>query len=269
MPIITLTTEWKNNDYYLGTIKGNIYSKLKNITIVDISHQIQKYNILQAAFILKNCYFSYPPGTVHLICIKSEPTDEYYNIALLNQGHYFVGNDNGIFGLMFDNKPEKIVRISVQGNKKHDGIAYSTFPELTILTKAACHLAHGGDINNLREETEELVKVAPMLPTIEESTIVGSIIYIDSYMNAISNISNDLFTQIGKNRRFEIFIQSNYYKINKINKSYNETSDGELLVIFNSLGLLEIAIKNGNAAELLNLDTKSNIRIKFYDYQNS
>jgi S-adenosylmethionine hydrolase len=104
-----------------------------------------------------------------------------------------------------------------------------------------------------------------MLPTIDESVINGSIVYIDSYRNAITNIPKELFEKIGKNRPFDVFIQSNHYKINKINKTYSETSAGELLALFNSLNLLEIAISSGNAADLLNLNINSIIRIKFYD----
>ena len=103
----------------------------------------------------------------------------------------------------------------------------------------------------------------PLLASINESVIAGSVIYIDSYQNAITNISRELFEKIGKGRPFEILVQSYHYKINRINKTYNETSDGELLAIFNSVGLLEIAINRGKVAELLNIGLHSNIRVKF------
>ncbi|MBU0764442.1 MAG: SAM-dependent chlorinase/fluorinase, partial [Bacteroidetes bacterium] len=107
-----------------------------------------------------------------------------------------------------------------------------------------------------------------LLPVIEDATIFGSVVYIDSYQNVVTNITRELFEQVRKNRSFEIIPQNYVYKINKINTAYNQTSEGELLAIFNSLGLLEIAIRNGNAAELMNLDTRSKIRIKFHDNQN-
>jgi S-adenosyl-L-methionine hydrolase (adenosine-forming) len=94
---------------------------------------------------------------------------------------------------------------------------------------------------------------------------IGSVIYIDSYQNAITNITRDLYERIGKGRKFEIALQSNHYKLNRINRTYSETSTGELLVLFNSLGLLEVAINKGNAAELLSLTTSSVVRIRFFD----
>ena len=104
-----------------------------------------------------------------------------------------------------------------------------------------------------------------MLPAIDKSDINGSVIYIDSYRNAITNITYELFKQIGKGRAFDLFIQSNHFHINKINEKYNESSSGEILALFNSVGFLEIAINQGNAADLLNLDVSSPIRIKFKD----
>ena len=134
-----------------------------------------------------------------------------------------------------------------------------------VFSKVACDLVKGKKMEDLGTAVKELNKQVPMLPTIDESLINGSVVYIDSYRNAITNIPEELFEKIRKNRPFEIFIQSNHYKINKINRTYNETSEGELLALFNSLGMLEIAINNGNVADLLNLHINSIIRIKFYD----
>ena len=93
--------------------------------------------------------------------------------------------------------------------------------------------------------------------------ITGAVIYIDSFRNAITNITKDLFDRIGEGRAFEIYPQNNYYKITRLNDFYHETAPGEILAIFNSVGLLEIAINKGNAAELLNLSVNSSIRVKF------
>jgi len=93
--------------------------------------------------------------------------------------------------------------------------------------------------------------------------IIGSVVYIDSYSNAITNITADLFYRIGNKRKFQIFVQSNTNKITKINKTYNETTEGELLALFNSLDLLEIAMNGGPAAQILSLDLDSTVRIRF------
>ncbi len=266
MPVVTITSEWNLTDFYLAAVKGALLTET-GVQAIEISSDIQKFNIAQAAFALKNSYKFYPEGSIHLVAVKSERTENHPFIVFYNDGHYFIGADNGIFGLVFEEKPDKIVEINLE-NSPVEGICDSTFPELTVLVKVAGYLAKGGQMRLLGADKYKVFRTITLLQTIDDATIEGAVLYIDSYQNAITNITNDLFYQVGKNRPFEIFVQSNYYKITKINKTYNETSDGELLALFNSLNYLEIAINNGNAAELLNLHTKSNIRIKFYDNPN-
>ncbi len=103
----------------------------------------------------------------------------------------------------------------------------------------------------------------PLRAAIDKSVITGSVIYIDSFRNAITNITRDLFDRIGAGRPFEILPQNNYYIIKRLNNYYHETAPGEILAIFNSVDLLEIAINKGNAADLLNLTTNSSVRVKF------
>ena len=72
MPIITLTTDWQSTDFYAGAIKGKILSLCPSANIIDISNNIQTFNFVQAAFIIKNSYKNFPEGTIHIICINSE-----------------------------------------------------------------------------------------------------------------------------------------------------------------------------------------------------
>ena len=88
-------------------------------------------------------------------------------------------------------------------------------------------------------------------------------IHIDSYQNAITNISEELFKRVGNGRPFVIYVQSKHYTINRINVRYNESDPGDLLAIFNSSGVLEIAMREGNAAGLMRLTTNSTIRVEF------
>jgi hypothetical protein len=256
MPIITLTTDWNTNDYYLGAIKGKIFSQCPNVVIVDISHQIQPFNIHQAAFILRNSFSNFPEGTIHLIGVNTEGGDETPFLIIRYENHYFIGTDNGIFGLLFSDEPEIVISIKIK--EKIPG-----FSGISVLTDAACKVFNGVQPESLGTIVKSYKKRIPIRAAIDKSVINGSVIYIDSYKNAITNISRELFERVGKNRPFEIFVRSNHYRIDKINNFYHETSPGELLAIFNSIGLLEIAMYMGNVADLLDLSVNSSIRVKF------
>jgi len=258
MPIITLTTDWNANDFYVGAVKGRILSQCPHVLIIDISHRVQTFNITQAAFIIRNAYHNFPDGSIHIIGVNTEGGPEKPFLAVKYEKHYFIGTDNGIFGLLFESEPEQI--ISIKTTEK-----ITSFTALSVFADTACKLANEIKIESLGNQVKSFNKRIPIRAALEESVINGSVIYIDSYKNAITNITRELFNRIGKNRPFEIFVRSNHYKINKINTFYHETSPGEILAIFNSVGLLEIAINMGNVADLLDLSVNSSIRIKFLE----
>ena len=256
MNFITLISDWNSADYYIGAIKGRILSQCPQATVIDVNHQVPSYSITQAAFVLKNSYKNFPEGSIHLVAVNSEATKDKPIIILKYDKHFFIGADNGIFHLLMEGVPEKIIEIK---NQQHAG----SFPELEIFANAAANLANGKSMDELGKPREKVFKQLPILAAFEDSVITGKVIYIDSFQNVITNVTKELFEQVGKKRPFTIYVQSKGNKISKINQSYNETSEGELLALFNSGGYLEIAIRHGKAAELFNLTTSSTIRVEF------
>lgn len=258
MAIITLTTDWNKGDYYIGAVKGKILSRDDSVRIIDISHQVQPFNIMQAAFIIRNCSFNFPKGTVHLIAVNAALTKKRSLLVVDNKEQYFICSDNGIVGLLSSDPPDAVYRVKdVQG--------INNFLSLDSYIETAFHLIGGKSLNTFCEKTEDYASQIPYRPVIDKNLINGTVIYIDSFANAITNISRETFEKVGRGKPFEIYIQSNHYKIDALNSSYSDSVSGELLALFNSIDLLEIAINHGNAAELLNLGINSAIRVKFYD----
>jgi len=258
MPVITLTSDWNSADYYIAAVKGQLLSLQEGLRIVDICHQIKAFNTGQAAFVLRNAWPHFPPGTIHLIFVNAEATAGEAHILAVAGGQYFIGADNGLLSLVLGNKADKVIKLNMEA-----GDAFPGFPGLQLFTRTASVLASGTAPESLGETMPGLKERIPLRATIEGKVITGSIIYIDSYQNAITNISRELFERIGAGKPFELFVQSKHYRITRICKTYTEESPGELLALFNSANLLEIAIRNGNAARLLNLDTNSTVRVEF------
>lgn len=258
MHMITLTSDWNENDYYVASLKGKLLSDCPDAKIIDINHRISTFNISQAAFIVRNSYPHFPENTIHIIAVNSEPEPGGDLLAAQKDRHYFLCADNGILGLLGGSEPEEVVRLGGWDDGDPD-----TFIALTVFAKTACKLSKGVPLSKLGTPLLTYDKQTPLRATIEEHIITGSVIYIDSYQNAITNISRDLFQRVGKGKPFRIFVQSKHYIIERINTRYNQTDPGDLLALFNSAGLLEIAIRNGNAAGLLKLTTNSTIRVEF------
>jgi len=260
MHIITLTSDWKEHDFYVASLKGKLLSACPQVQIVDINHRIKPFNSSHAAFVVRNSYPNFPDDTIHIIAVNSEPENGGELLAARKDRHYFLCSDNGILGLLGGDEPEQVVTLT-QNYHKDPG----TFIAMSVFASAACELSRGTALSKLGSPVKDFDRQTPLRATIEDQSITGSVIHIDSHQNAITNISRELFQRVGKERAFEIFVQSKHYKLEKINVRYNETDPGDLLAIFNSLGLLEIAIRNGNAAGLLKLNTNSTIRVEFKD----
>jgi S-adenosyl-L-methionine hydrolase (adenosine-forming) len=258
MQVVTLTTDWKKDDFYTGAIKGSVLSSCKDVRIVTISNQIRTFSVAEAAFVVRNSYLHFPDGTIHIIAVGSDIAPDGDMLAAKMNGHYFLTADNGILGLLGDPVSSEVVRLTPEDITKA-----KSFPALSCFSRAACRIINGEQLGALGETTDNFKKQIPLRATLENNTITGAVIYIDSFGNAITNISRELFDRVGKYRQFTIYVQSKHYKINRLNSFYSETSAGDMLALFNSVHLLEIAIRNGSAKDLLNLNTDSTVRVEF------
>ena len=116
MPVVTFTSDFGLQDYYTAIIKGAILCKDKTINIVDITHNIKNYDIVQGAYVLKNAYEHFPKGSIHILSVNNFYKKEPRFLAVRHNGHYFIGPDNGIFSLLFDDQPTDIYKLDYSKN---------------------------------------------------------------------------------------------------------------------------------------------------------
>jgi len=275
MAIITLTTDFGIKDHFVGVLKGSIYTELPDVNIVDISHGIAPFNIQECAYILQNSYHNFPKGTIHIVGVDSEATQENQHIAVLVDGHYFVSANTGVIGLITSElRPEKVVQINIPDRIQ------GSFPVMSVFVQVACHIARGGTLEVVGKPFADLKLLREFSPRISEDgkKIIGSVIYIDNYGNVVTNIRKNLFEDQGKGKAFEL--QARNQKITQIHNSYSDIidfnlekskrkGDGDLLALFNSSGYIELAIYKSNlntvggAATLLGLEYRDTISIDF------
>jgi hypothetical protein len=251
MPVITLTTEWKPDDIYYGIIKGKLSSMCPGAIVVDNAGSIPAFNISRASFIIRNTYNNYPKGSVHIICVHSEAHKDQDHLIVKAKDHFFIGTDNGIFNLILNAEPDEVVKIN------HYGVS----DELEIFAKAASDLFSGKKPSDLGEAVKTIIEKIPLRATIDKDVIIGSIIFIDSYGNAISNITREVFYRVFENKNYRILIQSNKNHTENISSKYSDVPVGEMLARFNTLDLLEISINGADVSELLSITVGSVVRV--------
>ena len=275
MSIITLTTDFGIKDHFAGTVKGALLSEINEAEVVDISHNISPFSILEAAYVIQNAYKSFPNGSIHIIGVDSEISEENKHIVVQLNDHYFICANNGIMSMICSEiNPQKIVEINI-----HDKIV-SSFPVLDVFVKVAAHIARGGTLEVIGKLVTNIKPIKNISPLIkyEGKQLIGNVIYIDHYGNVITNIKKRLFESVQKGRRFEISARNHKFK--HIYNNYSDIVDfnipiesrnneGQGLVVFNSSEYLEIAVYRsnlatvGSASSLLGLNMLDTISIKF------
>ena len=274
MSIITLTTDYGLKDHFVGALKGKILSEYSEALIIDISHDIDPFNTVEASYIIGASYASFPKGTVHLVGVDMESNKENQHIVMQWNDHYFIAADNGILSMLSQKiVPQKMVAINI-----HDRLP-SEATDLDVFVKVACHLAKGGLMNVIGKEINTIKQVTNLQATISDdgNSLKGHVIYIDHFGNVITNISKRYFIEVAKGRPYEIVLKTkniktilpNYSAIASSEKYPIKSYEGEKLAIFNEAGFLEIAIfrsnpsKVGSANSLLGLNYRDIINIVF------
>jgi S-adenosylmethionine hydrolase len=255
-----MTTDWGLRDHYLAAFKGEMLSLIPGINLIDISHDIEKFNTMQAAFVIQNCYYKFPPGSIHFIGISSNENcnAEKPYLIIRSKDQYLIGEDNGIFALILGNTEKEIVRLSLKGLDDRN-VIHKT------LTKTLKQLAEGTDFNDLGNKESHIEESYFAQPMSDLNVIRGTVMYIDTFGNAIVNIRKEIFEKVGQCRKFVIHLRKSSYDVTKISNSYEDVEVGEILALFNQDGLLEIALNKESASKLLGLKIMETIRVEFDD----
>lgn len=274
MSIITLTTDFGLKDHFVGALKGKIITEHPQAQIIDISHNVDLFNISEASYTINAAYNSFPKGSVHLIGVDSEHTLENKHIAMQWNDHFFICADNGILSILTQKiVPQKIVEINI-----HDRLPEGA-SDMDVFVKVACHLSKGGAMSVIGKEITAIKEINELQAIVASdfNSIKGAVVYIDHFGNCVTNISRKLIQEAGKGRTFEVKFGTKTIK--SIHKSYSDFKiserftlkdyEGERLALFNEAGFLEIAIYKsnpstvGSATSLLGLKFRDVVTIQY------
>lgn len=254
-PIITLISDWRTRDPYVAMFKGAILSAIPDAEVLDISHVVDFFNLQQTAFLTKQSYHRFPNGSVHILLTNTSINSNFTPIVVEYDHHYFVGEDNGIFFMMFNTV------FPVKGFQ-YKGDETNTLQKIVLLLQAVCN----NTIEKVAEEYEStrFKRLFAPLPIHfpMDKTIEGEIVYIDANFNAITNIPTAMFKEAVQNNAFETIIHS---KKDWSCRIYHDKylPEEELYLTSNALDCLEITMYQGNVAILADFKVGDKITIKY------
>ncbi|MCD6450766.1 MAG: SAM-dependent chlorinase/fluorinase [Acidobacteria bacterium] len=256
--IISLLTDFGEEDHYVGTMKGVILGINPSLRLVDITHNIPPHDIYQASYLL-SCYYRYfPPGTVHLVVVDPGVGGKRKPIIAVTGSYYFVLPDNGL--LSFISAREKVRAFEIRKEKYLITPRGTTFQGRDVFAPAAAHLASGVSPRLFGPKISDFVEFS--LPKVEVmgDVLIGEVIHIDRFGNVVTNIDLSFFKRYVK--KF-IAIEVNKRKITEIKKSYEEGKEGGPFAIFGSSDYLELSVYQGRADELLSVRRGDKILVYF------
>jgi len=247
--IITLTTDFGLSDPFAGIMKGVILGVAPDVQIVDITHDIHSYDIMEAAFLLNSAFRYFPEGTIHVAVVDPGVGSARRAIAAAAHGHYFVAPDNGILSLVLQTEPPApippVFRISNE-SLFHAPVS-RTFHGRDIFASIAAHFARGTPLELAGERILDFVhKPLPHAPVA---------IRIDKYGNIVTNIR-------AADIRGDFVIRIAGLEITRICESFSAAEPGEYFAIEGSTGYIEIALNQGSAAERLKVRAGAEIEVE-------
>ena len=263
--IITLTTDFGLADSYVGTMKGVILKIAPTARMVDITHDVSPQNTHQAAYIVQTFYRYFPAGTVHLVIVDPGVGSARGAVALATPNAIFVAPDNGVLTYVWRDAldrwgAEACEVIELTNPRFWLPQISNTFHGRDIFAPVVAHLSAGAPLQEFglrrpRITEADLEQPAPG----RNGELVGRIIHLDHFGNCITNITPDHLEQAGFSQQLVVKIIDQ--RIAGISRTFADVAVGALIALIGSNNRLELAVRNGSAAQTLGVGIGDIVRV--------
>ena len=257
MSLITLTTDFGLADSYVGAMKGVILGIDPTATIVDISHDIAPQDVREAAYVVYTAYPYFPPDTVHIVVVDLGVGSRRRAIALRAAQACFVTPDNGVLSYVLAREGMREA-VSLTNPRYHRRTVSHTFHGRDIFAPVAAHLARGVPLTELGEPLTEIVTFSlPQPQVLPGGEVIGHVLHIDCFGNLILDVKEgDCILDR------QIVLEVAGRRIQDLGRTFTDVPAGELVAYIGSSSHLEIALREGNAAQLLGMERGDSILLR-------
>lgn len=250
-PIITLTTDYGTNDHLVGTMKGVILKINPDVTIVDISHNVTAYDLLDGALTIGSAYSYFPPKTVHVVVVDPGVGTERRPLLVSAQSQYFIAPDNGVLSVIYEREGNAVVR---HANVEHYYLSplSKTFHGRDVFAPVAAWLTKGWQTASMGDEIADYKKFSMPKPKAADGGLKGVVLRVDAFGNLITNFrAEHLAANAQENGNFQM--QVGTHTVSKLVDTFARGATGEAIAYIGSSGFIEIGVNKGSAARTLSL----------------
>lgn len=248
-------------DYYVGSVKAVVKRICPQSEVIDITHMISPWSLLEGDYILSCCYDDFPEGTVFLIVVDPGVGTERRVLVAKTDKYWFVSPDNGVLEGVLEKSPSyrlwHVVKPPV--TFKHS----FTFHGRDVFGPVAAYLACGGSIEEIGRASEEYVHLNRPNTSITESGIRGYVAHVDRFGNIATSIDKGLLATAGisYNSRLLISLGLKHFEVG-LYRTFAEVDENELVALINSCGKLELAVNKGRASDRLKVKVGDPLEVK-------
>jgi hypothetical protein len=250
-PIITLTTDYGTNDHLAGTLKGVILKVVPDATVVDITHQVNPFDLLDGALAIGSSYSYFPARTIHVVVVDPGVGTDRRPLLVSAGNQYFVAPDNGVLSVIYERETDVVVR---HANVEHYYLQplSKTFHGRDIFAPVAGWLAKGAQIGSMGDEISDYKRFAMPRPKASNGHVKGVVMRVDSFGNLLTNFRVEDLPSAALTSG-KINIQVGKHPVTRVVETFALGNKAEPVAFVGSSGYLEIAVNKGNAAQALAL----------------
>jgi S-adenosylmethionine hydrolase len=259
-PVIALITDFGLEDWFVGVTKGVILSINPDATIIDVVHNVPRHDVVAGSFAVLASYSYVPPGAIVVIVVDPGVGTGRAILCMRSAGRYFLAPDNGVLtGIAEREGFEQLA--TVENDEYFIKPVSSTFHGRDIFAPVAAHLSLGVELDRLGREVKDLKRVEIPSPRIDGEALVLTVRWIDAFGNVITDCPADLVAEVVGRWGRDLALAEGARRL-KITDDYESVGRGDFLAIIGSTGHLEVSVREGNAAETLNLRIGSRLGIR-------
>jgi S-adenosylmethionine hydrolase len=255
-PIITLTTDFGTSDGYVAQMKGVILSIKPDAALVDVTHEVEPFSILEGALVLKGVSRFYGQGTIHVAVVDPGVGGSRRGIVVMADGRFYVGPDNGLFSLILASATSSETR-EIRNADLTLPDPHPTFHGRDVFAPIAAHLAAGASFRVVGPPVEDPVILAIDRPRMLEDGLEGEVIHIDRFGSLTTNIEAGMLSEPVDT------VEMGTARILGLSTFFDQVPEKEALALINSFGFLEIAVNRGNASQQFGIRRGAKVRVHF------
>lgn len=259
-PLITFTTDFGTSDHFAGTMKGVVLGIAPTARIVDITHEVQPFEVTDGAYTIAQTYRYFPKKTIHVVVVDPGVGSTRRPLLAEMAGQYFIAPDNGVLSMIFSREQAKVRHIT---NERYFLTPLSrTFHGRDVFAPVAAYLACGVTPAKFGKVIDDHLRLAlPQPARTGKHSWTGSILKVDRFGNLITNLHVDEFPRV---RTHAFALNVGLQTVSRLALTFTEAGLGELFVLVGSSGYLEVATNQGSAAKTLGCGAGSPVELTVY-----